>query len=274
MTRLQNETMDGQSPAGAARRGGTSGGRGRARLARRVAAIAGCAAVATLIGGCVSFSASVAAPSLPGSERSAKPGINEPYRDAEVKQFVDRFETESREVFAQRAQIVQDLRLKRGSAVADVGAGTGAFTFLLAEAVGPAGRVFAVDITPGFIERIRDLCAERKASNVTPVLCREDSVDLPAGSIDAAFLCDVYHHFEYPRSSLASLHSALRPGGSLFVIDFHRIPGESSAWILDHVRAGEEDFTREVEAAGFERLNWRPATANLKENYFIQFRRK
>ena len=85
-------------------------------------------------------------------------------------------------------------------------------------------------------------------------------------------MCDTYHHFEYPHSTLASLHQAIRPGGSLVVIDFERIPGESRDWVLEHVRAGKDVFTREIEAAGFELVE-QVAIEGLKENYVLRFRR-
>ena len=61
---------------------------------------------------------------------------------------------------------------------------------------------------------------------MTVVLGGERSVELPEASVDLAFVCDTYHHFEYPRSTLASLHTAIRPGGALVVVDFEREPGQ------------------------------------------------
>ncbi len=86
------------------------------------------------------------------------------------------------------------------------------------------------------------------------------------------FICDVYHHFEYPQATLATLHKALKPGGELVLIDFKRIPGETSDFIMNHVRAGQEVFEAEIIAAGFEKVG--EATDLLKENYFVRFQRK
>ena len=97
-------------------------------------------------------------------------------------------------------------------------------------------------------------------------------MELPEASIDLAFICDVYHHFEYPNASLATLHKALKPGGTLVLIDFKRIPGESSDFVMGHVRAGQEVFEAEVIAAGFEKID--EVKGVLKENYFVKFRRK
>ncbi len=100
----------------------------------------------------------------------------------------------------------------------------------------------------------------------------EDSVALPAASVDLAFVCDTYHHFEYPQSTLESLYAAIRPGGSLVILDFERIPGKSRPWVLEHVRAGKEVFRREIESAGF-RFEREVTVEGLKENYVIRFRR-
>jgi predicted methyltransferase len=99
-----------------------------------------------------------------------------------------------------------------------------------------------------------------------------NSVELQRASVDVAFVCDVYHHFEAPQDSLASLYSAIRPGGSLIVIDFDRIPNESSEWLLGHVRAGQDVFTAEIEAAGF-RLTKEIELDGLKDNYMLRFER-
>jgi ubiquinone/menaquinone biosynthesis C-methylase UbiE len=155
--------------------------------------------------------------------------------------------------------------------VADIGAGTGLFTFLFAEAVGPGGRVYAVDIVPEFLSMISERAANKQMPQVRAVLGDELSANLPANSIDLAFICDTYHHFEYPQNMLASIHRALGPGGELFMVEFKRIPGESSDWILNHVRAGQEVFTREIEEAGFAQVE---EFDFLNENYIVRFRKE
>ncbi len=211
--------------------------------------------------------------SLPAQEASVKPGINEKFLDPalKVEEWTERFETESREIFHQRQEIVAAVGLKPGMAVADVGAGTGLFTLPFAEAVGTEGKVYAVEIAKTFLLHISTRAAAAKLTNVHPVHATERSVELPEASIDAAFICDVYHHFEYPQSSLASLHKALKPGGELILIDFKRIPGVTSDFIMGHVRAGQEVFEAEVTAAGFEKTGEVPDL--LKENYFVKFRK-
>ncbi len=78
-------------------------------------------------------------------------------------------------------------------------------------------------------------------------------------------ICDTYHHFEFPAKTLGSIHRALRPGGQVVLVDFRRIQGQSSACVLNHVRAGQEVFTREILAAGFKQIE---EVKFLMENYF------
>lgn len=206
-------------------------------------------------------------------EESVNPGINANYLapDLDPSKWVERFEREGREVYDHRSRIVETLDLRPGMDVADIGAGTGLFTRLMAQKVGESGVVYAVDIVPAFVELIGKQAAGDGLTQVKPVLCTERSVELEPASIDLAFLCDVYHHFEFPKSSLASIHRALRPGGTLVLVEFRRVPGESSDWIMNHVRAGQEQFTEEIRAAGFEpidEVDW------LRENYLVRFRRR
>ena len=206
------------------------------------------------------------------TEASVKPGINTEYLkpDLNVSNWVERFEKEGREIYDGRQRIIAAARIRSGSVVADIGSGTGLFTPLLSAAAGPRGKVFAVDIVPSFLKLIEERSAKAGLGNVQTLLCTERSVELAPNSIDSAFICDVYHHFEYPRQSLASLHLALRRGGEVFLIDFKRVPGVSSEWILGHVRAGQELVTSEFEAAGFKKVE---ELDLLKDNYTLRFRK-
>jgi ubiquinone/menaquinone biosynthesis C-methylase UbiE len=207
---------------------------------------------------------------VPAQEKSVRPGINDPFKDPDVNKYVGIFEAESREIFAQRKRIVEACKLKPGMAVADVGAGSGLFTRLFAGAVGPKGKVYAVDIAPKFLAHIKKTCKEGGITNVETVRCSDTSCELPAGCIDLAFICDTYHHFEFPARTMASIHKALRPGGQVVLVDFHRILGKSRLFVLGHVRAGQEVFTKEVVTAGF-RLVEESKDLGLKENYCLCF---
>lgn len=217
-----------------------------------------------------------AAPSgnLP-ADAAAKPELNAEFAspDLDVDQWVKRFELESREIYGGRKEILKHLALAPGRRIADIGAGTGFFSLMFAELVGENGQVFAVDIGPRFLEHISSKAAEQGLVNLTPVLAGSQRSNLPLDSIDLAFVCDTYHHFEHPGPTLESIHRALAENGELFVIDFERIPGKSRDWVLDHVRADKATFRAEIEACGFEFVE-EIAISNFAENYLLKFRKK
>jgi ubiquinone/menaquinone biosynthesis C-methylase UbiE len=203
---------------------------------------------------------------------AAKEGPNDKFLkpDLDVPAWVQRFEKPGREVYDKRKQIAAALHLKKGAAVADVGAGTGLYTMLFSAAVGPAGKVYAVEIAPRFLDYLEVRAKKAGARNVEVVRGTGDSVELPPASVDRVFVCDTYHHFERPQNNLASIRKALRPGGELLLVDFKRVPGKTAAWITEHVRAGQDQVTAEIEAAGFAKVEELPL---LKENYVLRFRR-
>jgi ubiquinone/menaquinone biosynthesis C-methylase UbiE len=198
----------------------------------------------------------------------APPAINAPFRQPDYGAWRARFETEGREVYDRRHAIVDALRLRPGMHVADIGAGTGLFTRLMAERLGEGGRVYAVDVSRAFVLGTVQRARAEGHGNVVGVESTQTDTLLPPASLDLAFICDAYHHFEQPAAMLASLRHALRPGASLVVVDFERVPGASPGWILAHVRAGKAEFRREIEAAGFRFAEEVPL---MKENYFLRF---
>jgi len=207
---------------------------------------------------------------LHAQDKSVRPDINKPFENPDVKDFVGKFEGESREVFTKRKEIVAACKLKPGMVIADVGAGTGLFTRLFAAEVGEKGKVYAVDIAPKFIEHIKQTCDKAGIKNVQGVVCKQDSVELPENSVDLVFICDTYHHFEFPFKTMDSIHRALRPGGQVVVVDFQRIPGKSREWVLNHVRAGEEIVVQEIVSSGFKKIGEEKL---LSENYLVRFQK-
>lgn len=203
-----------------------------------------------------------------------QPGLNDRFLDPELKieEWLDRFEVESREVFAARERVLDLCRVEPGMIVADVGAGTGFYSRLFAAAAGKSGWVYAVELSPSFAQHINRQAQKDRVTNLTTVLCTERSVCLPPSSVDRVFLCDTYHHFEHPSQTLASIYRALKPGGQMIVIDFERIPGVSREFIVGHVRAGKDVFRREIEDAGFQFVE-EVKVASLRENYLLRFQK-
>ncbi|RLS52103.1 MAG: methyltransferase domain-containing protein [Planctomycetota bacterium] len=217
----------------------------------------------------IGFVCLLAVTSLAAQDKSVKPGVNDSFRDPDVKQFEGRFEVESREVYALRKEIVAACQIQAGQTVADIGAGTGLFTRMFSDGVGQDGRVLAVDISQKFLDHTQKTTREAGQQNVETLLGSDDSTKLPPNTIDVAFICDTYHHFEFPLKTMTSLFQAMKPGGRVILVDFKRIEGESSDWTLNHVRAGQEVFEAEVLSTGFKKA--REEKELLKENYFVVF---
>lgn len=211
----------------------------------------------------------VALPPAIAQDASVKPGINKAFENPNPAEFVEKFEIESREVFARREEIVAACGIRPGMTVADVGAGTGLFTRMFSEKVGPEGRVIAVDITEKFLDHIQARSRELRQRNVETRLGTLDSTKLPPASVDLVFICDTYHHFEFPRKTMESVRQALKPGGRVVLVDFHRIEGQSSDWTLSHVRAGRDVFEREICETGFRKTD--RTLDVLRENYLTTF---
>ena len=214
------------------------------------------------------------APARPRSQSGTDPlpEINKPFQNPDAAEWVKKFESESREVYTLRGEIVKAIGLVPGMAVADVGAGTGLFTRMFADRVGPKGKVYAVDVSPPFLKHIADLARKRGDAQIQVVQGTQDSINLPPGTVDVTFLSDTYHHLEQPERVLASIHRALRPGGRLVVVEFDRRAGVSTDFVLKHVRADKARFLAEIAAAGFEPIK-NPDPPKLKENFFAEFRR-
>jgi predicted methyltransferase len=212
------------------------------------------------------------APTVPVvDESSVRPGINEPYFQPDaLDRHTGVLEAESREVVQHRDEILDALGLRRKMVVADIGAGTGLFTTEIAKRVGKRGAVFAVDIVPVFLDLIRERVKADGLTHVTVVQGEERATALEPASVDLAFMCDTYHHIEYPHAYMRSLFQTLRPGATLVLIDFERIEGKSTPAILGHVRAGKPTVIDEVEQAGFVLES---ETDLLEENYYLRFRR-
>lgn len=188
--------------------------------------------------------------------------------EKEWSKWLQTFENETREIYNQRSAIIKALELKPGMDVADIGSGTGFYTFMIAKDVAPNGDVYAVDINKAFLKHIEQKAQAQGMKQMHTVVCSKKSVGLPSNSIDMAFLCDTYHYLEYPKSTLLSINKALRKNGKLVVVDLDRRPDKSSEWVLKNVRTGKKEFIAEIEAAGFRKVK---EADFLKENFMATF---
>jgi len=159
-----------------------------------------------------------------------------------------------------------------GHGLGDIGAGTGFFSLLFSDEVGDSGKVYSVDIAENFIDHIKKISKEHEKSNIDAFVCTARSVELPPESIDVAFISDVYHHFEFPRDSMASLHKALKPGGIVIIVDFERIEGVHRQWVLNHVRCGKGTVADEVKDSGFDLIE--EIDLGMGDQYILKFKKR
>ena len=164
--------------------------------------------------------------------------------------------------------LLQELALAPGMAVADIGAGTGYYTWQLAKQVGPGGRVYAVDVQPEMIAMLDSQMAKRGVRNVVSVLGSETSVKLPPASVDLAIMVDVYHELAYPSEVLDSIVAALKPGGRVVFVEYR---AEDPAVAIKPLhKMSESQIRREAAAHG---LKWERSIGSLPIQHAIVFRK-
>jgi ubiquinone/menaquinone biosynthesis C-methylase UbiE len=162
--------------------------------------------------------------------------------------------------------VVQALEIRPGERVADLGSGSGYFTFRLADAVGPTGRVYAVDIDRDMNEYVAGLAKQRGAANVEIVLAAPDDPHLPEEAIDLIFTANTYHHIDDRPAYFRRARRFLSPTGRIAVIDYR----EDAGWfqrLFGHATSPEA-IEREMGEAGYEVV----ARPNfLEEQTFLVF---
>lgn len=145
------------------------------------------------------------------------------------------------------ARVVEAMNLQPSDVAADVGAGTGYFTFRLANKV-PRGTVYAVDIQPEMLARIRRKMKERGVSNVEPIHGTIQNPRLPEGRVDAVLLVDAYHEFSYPHEMMLAIKKALRPGGRVYLVEYRK--EDPTIPIKPLHKMTEKQAIREMSAVG------------------------
>jgi ubiquinone/menaquinone biosynthesis C-methylase UbiE len=185
---------------------------------------------------------------------------------------------ERREAEADVPRLVEELELKPGMVVADVGAGGGAMTIVLGKWIGPSGRVFATDISERTLATIRDYVKREALTNVTVLEGAAGSTNLPDACCDAIFMRDVYHHITEPEAFSQSLVAALKPGGRLAVIDFLPRPGSQQFPGVNPNRGGHgvppAIVVSEVSAAGLAHVQTVDHWPEDKSSLFLVLFRK
>jgi predicted methyltransferase len=167
----------------------------------------------------------------PATENAAF--FNRPARDAEERPEV----------------LISALEIPRGATVADLGSGTGYFTWRLAEQVGPTGKVLAIDVQQSMLDMTRAAVAEHKLSNVEYVLATDTNPRLPEKALDLVFIAYAYHEFAEPEAIMGAVRRALKPGGRVVVLEYAKESNIAPASPLH--KMSFEEIRREIEPMGF-----------------------
>lgn len=161
--------------------------------------------------------------------------------------------------------LIANLPLEDNSVVADIGAGTGYFSFPVARRV-PAGRVFAVDIQQEMLDIIEKRQTKEGGSNIETVLGSTTNPNLPLETVDLAFIVDAYHEFSYPLEMSKAIFSALKPGGKLVLIEYR---GEDAFVPIKRLhKMTQQQARKEMRAVGF---LWEDTLDFLPQQHFMIF---
>lgn len=168
----------------------------------------------------------------------------------------------SREAWQKPHEVVQALGFQSDEVVADIGAGTGYFARRFAH---HAGKVYAVDID----QKLLDMAGKDAAPSLQTILASADDPKLPPASVDTIFFCDVLHHVEARSAYYGRLKQALKPGGRIVIVDFHKRPLPVGP--PPSMKISREELIAELDQAG---LGLTKEHTFLPHQYFLEFRVK
>jgi len=164
--------------------------------------------------------------------------------------YVASLDDPRRDAYQKPDEVMKALALRPGEVVADIGAGSGYFAVRFAQAVGDAGRVYAVDISPDMVRHLNRRLRDAAIRNVFTVLADPDDPLLPPASVDRFVIVDTWHHVDARAKYAAAMKRMLKPGGQVVHIDYQKreLPVGPP---LDH-KIAREDVLKEMQAGGFE----------------------
>jgi ubiquinone/menaquinone biosynthesis C-methylase UbiE len=183
-------------------------------------------------------------------------GTGKVYMGREIAQVMghqgaDWLERPDRATEEQPQKMVAALGLKSTDVVADIGAGTGYISQLIARQV-PEGKVLAVDVQPEMVELLKQRIKKSSIANIQPRLGTEQSPELSPASIDLAIMVDAYHEFSYPHEMMTGIVSALKAGGRIVLAEYR---GEDpQVFIKPHHKTTQKQIQREMSAVGLKLL--------------------
>jgi ubiquinone/menaquinone biosynthesis C-methylase UbiE len=167
-------------------------------------------------------------------------------------------------------ELVRELKIKPGQVIADVGAGSGVITMMLAQEVGETGKVIAVDIQQEMLDLLGDKLKNRNIQNIELVLGTALSPNLEPASLDLAIMVDVYHEFEYPYEMILELSKALKPGGRIVFVEYRREDPDVAIKLVH--KMSEAQVKKEINQPEFG-LKWKETVKTLPQQHIIVFER-
>lgn len=172
--------------------------------------------------------------------------------------------------------IVEALDLKPGATVADIGTGVGFMLPYLSHAVGDTGHVVAEDIHSDFLDKAKTKVQLSRLGNIQFVLGTDRDPMLPADTLEAALVLDVYHHFDYPEAMLGHIRDSLLSDGKLVIVEYFKRPGAMNNpdpdFAVKHIRLDQDELIQEVETNGFRLVSKRDVVP--KSQYIAVFEKK
>ena len=169
-----------------------------------------------------------------------------PVMSADGAGWLDRPEREAEEA---PEQALDALGIRAGMVVADVGAGTGYMSLRMARRVGPTGKVYANDLQPEMLQKLRSKSQREKLSNVETVEGTEPDPKLPPNTMDLVLLVDVYHEFSQPQAMLDKIRESLKPDGRLVLLEYRK--EDPKVPIRPEHKMSVAEVKTEVEAEGY-----------------------
>jgi predicted methyltransferase len=159
-------------------------------------------------------------PTRTDTEGQAAHGLRKDFSDAPA--FAAHFDDPARDAWQRPREVIAHLHVAPGSNVVDLGAGTGYFLEALSEAVGPEGRVLALDVEPQMVAFMERRISERGLANVEPRHVTADDPGLAPRSVARVLIVNTWHHLDQRAAYAEKLAEALQPGGEIWIVDFTR----------------------------------------------------
>ena len=197
-------------------------------------------------------------------------GIGKVYMGREIAfvmghQGIHWLERPTRELEERPRKAIELMELKETDVIADIGAGSGYFSFRIAPKV-PKGKVIAEDIQQEMIDVVVKTSKEKNITNVEPLLGTIEDPKLPEGAVDGVLMVDAYHEFDHPREMLEGIFKGLKPGGHVYLVEYRA--EDPRVYIKPHHKMTKEQAKKEMASVGLVHVR---TSEDLPQQHFMVF---